>query len=108
VQVPLIVAGVGLALLMAAGMDDERGGVMAAAAFALYGSLFVWYVLDGDGMRAFSRAHPVADRMLLAPLVFFALAMLTNLPLLACGAIAVACAAAFVLLRRPPRTIEPF
>jgi hypothetical protein len=83
---------------MGAGLADERGDPLGIAAVVFYGVLFVVGALRWDELVAWGKRHPLADRMLLAPLVFFGAALLTDLPLAACGAIAVIAAAALVLV----------
>ncbi|HEX8052904.1 MAG TPA: hypothetical protein VF517_07920 [Thermoleophilaceae bacterium] len=83
---------------MGAGLAGERGDPLGLVAMAFYGVLFVVGALRWDELVAWGKEHPVADRIVLAPLVFFAAALVTDLPLAVCGVIAVIAAAALVLV----------
>jgi hypothetical protein len=83
---------------MGAGVANERGDPLGLIAAAFYAVLFCTAVLRWRDPLAWGRAHPLADRALMAPLTFFAAAFLTDLPLWVCAAIGLAAAAVLVLV----------
>jgi O-antigen/teichoic acid export membrane protein len=92
-----------LAVLIGAGIANERGDALGLTAIVAYAAIF----LAGVFRRDWLRAHPSVDRAAAAPIFFFTAAFLTNLSLGVCAAIGVAAAVALVLMarrreRRPP------
>ena len=92
----LAVGGVLLAVLMGAGLANERGDALGLVATAFYATLFVIGALRWDGLVAWGKRHPVADRALMFPLAFFAVALFASVPLAVCALIAAAATLVFV------------
>jgi hypothetical protein len=99
-----------LGVLVGAGVANERGDAVGLPAAAFYAGLFAIGVLRWDELVAWGKRHPVADRAVMAPLMFFTLALLTELPLLACAGLGVLAAVLLVVvdaLRRRGRPNAP-
>lgn len=83
----------------AAGVGLERGVVVGVIAGVVYGSIALVTFVAWQRTTAWSQQHPVLDSLFTVPLVFLAIAYLTDLSTGGCVA---ATAVAGVLLAGPP------
>ncbi|GAB3074451.1 hypothetical protein GCM10027080_17560 [Pedococcus soli] len=81
--------GVLVGLAPAVGIASKRGWAVGGLAAVLYGGLALLFALRPEGVRSWSRRHPTLDRAFLGPLVLFAVAYFTSLPLWLCVLIGV-------------------
>ncbi|WP_405143431.1 hypothetical protein OG589_38225 [Sphaerisporangium sp. NBC_01403] len=86
-----------VAVLAAFALTEKHGPVLGVLAGIVYASLAL-VPLALDQVTSWSKAHPFLDSLILLPLLFFALAYLTQLPLIACMWIAAACAVPWLAL----------
>jgi hypothetical protein len=78
-----------LAVAMPVSIGIKRGWPLGLAAGVVYGCGFLGMLFARHRFIAWSTRHPVADAMFVIPLMFFALAYVTNLSLWVCATIAV-------------------
>lgn len=81
-----------LAVVVAAalGLASRRGWYVGAIAALVYGLIAIPMVVSPRSVADWSRRHPVLDGSVLGPLVFLALAYITQWPLWVCFIIAAA------------------
>lgn len=106
-QILTVIVGVGTTVAM----WERRGAVAGLVALVIYGVGSAHTVLRWDKTIAWSKDHPFLDGLLVVPLLFLALAYLTDLGLLLCLAIA-ACAGVALMplqhwLRRRRLAVRP-
>lgn len=90
------VAAVVLAVALPLALWDKRGPAVGIVALVVYGSVFLIAAFNHRRMRAWSRRHVALDSLLIVPLIFLMLALVTNLSLALCVAIAAAAGAVLV------------
>ncbi len=83
----------------AAGLSLKRGAAVGIIAAVVYGSIALANLVAWQRTRAWSKQHPVLDSLLIVPLLFLAIAYLTDLSIGGCVA---ATALAGALLAGPP------
>ena len=92
-----------IAVLMAVAVDwavwERRGAALGVVATVFFVGGSVWWVASPSRAMAWSRRHPALDALAAAPLMFFALAIFTTMPLLACAAGGVVAGAALAGVR---------
>ena len=88
---------------------DKRGPALALAALLVFGWIFLASAFNHPATLAWSRQHVVLDGLLIVPLLFLALAMLTSLSLGICAAVAAAIAVTYapVTVWRRVRVARP-
>ena len=74
-----------LTLLLTVTVWERRGAVAGLVVLAVYGLAFAVVVFRHEASLSWSKAHPILDSALVAPLVFLALALLTGLELALCA-----------------------
>jgi hypothetical protein len=79
-----------LGVLLTVGVWDRRGTVAGFVALAVSCIVFAVGAFKHQAVVSWSNAHPILDSALLAPLVFLALASLTDLTLALCAVIGLA------------------
>jgi hypothetical protein len=85
------VVSVLLALMVPVAIGAKRGWVIGVAAAVVYGAMLLGGSLAWQKrVTSWSARHPVLDSAFIAPLMFFALAYITNLSLALCLAVALA------------------
>ncbi len=94
-----VVAVVGVTASMAGAAWDERGAAMGLAAAGFFAMFFGASVRRGEPLGGRLRAHPLLDGSLLAPVTFFAAAILTDRSLAACAVAGVVAGAALLAVR---------
>lgn len=77
-------------VLVTVGLADRRGWGVAIVAVIVYGAIGVAFISFHDQLVAFSQDHPVLDASLFAPLLFIALAYMSELSIVLCIVIALA------------------
>lgn len=84
-----------VSVILVIALTAKRGWAVGAVAALVCGGMF-FAALRWDRLLRWSAKHPVLDSALFGPLLFLALAYITNLPTATCFAIALAGGAAFM------------
>lgn len=84
------VAAVVLAILLPVALWDKRGAIVGVIALVVYGGVLLIATFNHSRTMTWSRRHVALDAALIVPLVFLALAYLTDLALATCVALALA------------------
>ncbi len=79
----------GMAIGLPMALAAKRGWLVGVVAAVVFGALAVG-AFRWDRLKSWSAEHPVLDSALFGPLLFLALAYITNLSTLGCVAIAAA------------------
>jgi ribose/xylose/arabinose/galactoside ABC-type transport system permease subunit len=85
-----------LPLAISAALWDKHGPALALAALVVVGWIVLPSTFSHRATLAWSRQHVVLDGLLIAPLLFLVLAMLTSLSLGVCAAVAAVIAVTFL------------
>ncbi len=72
-----------------AGLAVGRGGTVGIIAAVVYGSLALSPLLAWERTNAWSKQHPLLDRLIVVPLLFLAIAYFTDLSIALCLVIGV-------------------
>ena len=92
------IALAGLTVAVPLALWDKRGAAVAVIAAFSYGILFGLAVLTPRPWAEWSRRHVVLDALIVVPLMFVALAYITNMSLVLCVVVALGTAAVTVPL----------
>ncbi len=68
----------------AAGLEVKRGATVGIIAAVVYGSMALSTLLAWERTSAWSKQHPLLDSLIVVPLLFLAIAYLTDLSIALC------------------------
>jgi hypothetical protein len=86
-----------IAVYLTVSLTEKHGLAVGVLAGVVYGGLAL-VALFFNQVRAWSKAHPVLDSLVIIPLIFLALAYVTPLPLLMCAAVTAVCGLTWLVI----------